>query len=190
MDRLKMNEVEEKAFNTIVCMLGDISENYHAASWLCDIEYDAWEWLLDPDYDIRQAWYSFSLPKIDVDILRRQAAICNGWVSGQHTRTFIPMDDWVKLYAESVGRDMNEDERKNFDDFMSIPERERLELKAKREKLLDHSAKVALAIQASGRYDVHEDLIEILKFIPDDMRCCPECNAKPGEHNKSCKLSY
>jgi len=64
------------------------------------------------------------------------------------------------------------------------------DLTAKREKLLDHIAAVALAIQASGRTEVHNDLVEILKMIPPELRRCTECGIGPGEvHQPKCKCS-
>jgi len=64
-----------------------------------------------------------------------------------------------------------------------------VELKVKREKLLNHTAAVALAIHASGRVEAHEDFLEVLKMIPPEIRCCPECGTGPGEQHNSCKHS-
>jgi hypothetical protein len=55
--------------------------------------------------------------------------------------------------------------------------------KKRREKLLDRMARVALAIQASGRTEVHQDFIEILKLLPIELRRCPECDTSPGEEH-------
>jgi hypothetical protein len=178
----------------IISILERISERDHCAGWVGGIEHTMWEMLISPepkpseDDELNWNW-----PEHEIKLLRKLAASCKGWISFNSdakdfydSRIFVPIDEWVKRHASYTGEAMTDDQRKRFEYFMGGPELE----KKNREELLDRIARVALAIQASGRVEVGWDFIEILKLIPAELRRCPECGILPGEeHHSGCGRS-
>jgi succinate dehydrogenase flavin-adding protein (antitoxin of CptAB toxin-antitoxin module) len=181
----------------IIQYLEHISQEHYCAHWMTDIEHSIWEHLINPDPQPTEEDMFWDWPGAELGPLRKLAADCKGWVRFNDkatdlfdSRLFVPMDEWVKLHAEHTGKEMTEDQRNRFETFMSEPERTLRELTSKREKLRKCAAAVALAIQASGQIEVHHDLIEIMKMIPEELRCCVECGTHPGDaHRPKCKLS-
>lgn len=179
----------------IIQYLEKISQEHYSASWICDIEHSVWEHLLNPPPIEDELFFRF--PEAEITQLRKLAAECNGWVRFDDTakdffnsRVFVPMDEWVKLHAAYIGKEMTDDQRKRFEHFMVGPEQALKNLKEKQRKLQDHVAAVVLAIQASGRVEAHHDFLEVLKMIPAELRSCPECGTNPNEaHHLNCKSS-
>jgi len=175
----------------IIKYLEHISQEHYCASWLCDIEHSIWEHLINPDPQPTGDDLFWDWPGAELGPLRKLAADCKGWVRFNDkaadffdSRLFVPMDEWVKLHAEHAGKEMTEDQRKRFEAFMCGQE----DLSEKQRKLQNHAAAVVLAIQASGRTEVHKDFLEVLKMIPPELRGCPDCGAHPGEvHHPKCK---
>jgi hypothetical protein len=61
-------------------------------------------------------------------------------------------------------------------------------LSDQRNELLDNIAAIALAIQASGRPEVHKNLVEVIKMLPTEIRRCPNCGCLDSYHYPDCKL--
>lgn len=187
--------------HSIISILEHISSEFYCASWLGDIEHSVWEDLItpeeppDPNDPEARLFYVFNMfPSQQLEELQRLAAACRGWVRydsnakcWEHSRVFVPIDEWIKIHAAHTGKEMTDEQRQRFEDFMGAPERKAQEIKAQREKLLDCAARVALAIQASGQIEVHKDFIEILKMIPEEIRRCPRCGIDAGNyHHPNC----
>jgi succinate dehydrogenase flavin-adding protein (antitoxin of CptAB toxin-antitoxin module) len=183
---------------TIISYLEHISKEQYCASWLTDIEHSIWEHLINPDPppDTDRFW---DWPGNELEQLRKLAAECKGWVRFNEqatdffdSRLFVPMDEWVQRHAAHTGKKMTEDQRQRFERFMAGPEQALKELSDRQRKLQDHIAAIVLAIQASGRTEVHQDFLEVLQMIPSELRGCPDCGTHPGGvHHPKCKsLTY
>jgi hypothetical protein len=172
---------------SIIAILERISERDHCAGWVGGIEHTMWEMLINPeptpseDDDL----FNWDWPEHEIKLLRKLAASCSGWVRFNpdakdfyESRVFVPIDEWVPMYAAYTGKEMTEDQRIRFEHFMGLD-------KKAREELLDRIARIALAIQASGHVNVGYDFIEVLKLIPVELRRCPECGISPGEDHRS-----
>ena len=156
------------------------SQKNYGSGWELNIEYLIWHKLISQDVEFPKSGRFWNWHGVDIIQLRKLAAECKGWVCFNHSAyayatddyisVFIPMDKWLKQYEEYAGRAMTNEQQQRFDTFMNGNEQGR-------EKLLNHAAAVALAIQSSG-HEIHHDFQEILKMIPDDLK------------NKQCKNEF
>lgn len=171
------------AAQMIINTLEHISEDLYCAGWLAGIEHSIWSKLLG-DSLANNIIYN------DILELRKLAAECKGWVRWDDSKEsnnviYIPMDEWLSFHKEYTGQVMTDDQRQCFEQFMAAPEIAAAELRAKSDRLLNCGARAVLAIQASGRFSVHDDLISILEMIPVEIRRCYECGSNPGEDHLS-----
>ncbi|MCK9567542.1 hypothetical protein M0R72_01170 [Candidatus Pacearchaeota archaeon] len=181
------------AASIIVQYLQHLSQEHYCAKWTADIEHSIWEHVIGPDPAPEEDGRFWNRIGNDLVQLRKLAAECKGWVcfndlatGPDDFRSFVPIEEWIKQHAAHTGKEMTEEQRHRLNAFMN----ERLS--DKQRKLQDHAAAVVLAIQASGRTDVHLDFLEVLRMIPLELRGCPDCGTHPGGvHHPKCKsLTY
>lgn len=175
----------------IIEILRHVSKEDYCAGWLTNLEHIYWNSCIDPDDTPHEGEdpfrFHWTSRQWEVDQLRRLAAECKGWVRySEDGPVFVPMDEWLKIHAEYTGKEMTDDQRRRFADFMDT-ERAARELQSKRERLTECAAVVALAIQASGRLNAHLALVEILRMVPREYRACTKCGALPDtDHLPNC----
>lgn len=99
-------ELREELFNrrldALADLMGRISEEGWAATWMMGIEFDLWAKASgDPDAS-RYYWRSHGISQRDIDTMKQLSDQLGGWFDGCD---FVPLVDWVERYeADKLGR--------------------------------------------------------------------------------------
>ena len=91
------DRLQQYAKELLVRTMRDYSEEYWCAGWLVNLEYELWAFVLREDVH----WRKF-LGRADRTRLLELANDAGGWYYWRDSsgETFIPMEDWLKMYEE------------------------------------------------------------------------------------------
>jgi hypothetical protein len=82
-------------------LMSDISEECYCAGWLIDNEFRLWSAVADPADD-RQYGMGEIEPE-QIAKLKELSELVGGWIVWKDGAQFVPMQEWLAMYAERKG---------------------------------------------------------------------------------------
>jgi hypothetical protein len=95
----------QNAIKELSDYMSELSEKAYCATWMEDLEYALWDAVLHGSKEYGR----LQITSRHILKLKRLSDACGGWIIWDNGRkeTFIPMEDWLKIYSSKKSPQLN-----------------------------------------------------------------------------------